>query len=62
MEENEPGFHRLSGEIELLTDFLSSTDFKLLRASDDRLSGGYPVEVCLERDERGEPTLKKLPL
>jgi hypothetical protein len=40
-------------QIELISEFLKVSDFKKLRASDSRLSGGQKSEVLLYRDVCG---------
>ncbi len=47
----------LDEKIELLRDFLESSDFPKLRASDLRLSGGQESDVVIKRSEDGRITL-----
>jgi hypothetical protein len=48
----------LDGKIELLRDFLETSDFKKLRSSDRRLSGGWESDVVIKRNSRGAAELE----
>lgn len=48
----------LDEKIELLRDFLESSDFPKLRSSDMRLSGGQESDVVIKRGEDGNITLE----
>lgn len=48
----------LDEKIELLRDFLESSDFPRLRASDLRLSGGQESDVMIKRNEDGRIILE----
>ena len=48
----------LTEQLELLTDFLESTDFNRLRGSDDRYAGITDAICILARGEDGKPFLK----
>jgi hypothetical protein len=43
---------KLDEKIELLRDFLEESDFRKLRSSDSRLSGGKESDVIIKRNER----------
>jgi hypothetical protein len=48
----------LDVKIELLRDFLETSDFKKLRSSDRRLSGGWESDVVIKRNSSGAAELE----
>ncbi len=48
----------LEQSLELLTEFLSTRDFKALRSSDSRLDGTIESTVHLTRGPAGDPVIK----
>jgi hypothetical protein len=50
LEESSSGFRRLAADLDLLTDFLESSDFRKMRSERLELSGGYDGYAELTRD------------
>jgi hypothetical protein len=53
IEEGSARFEELAERLELLDDFITTTDFGALRSSRPELDGRARVAVALERDSRG---------
>ncbi len=52
-----PGLVAAELEIELLTDFLRTQDFRQVRADHPHLAGGHPITVELHRTPDGRVTI-----
>jgi hypothetical protein len=51
LDESTARFRRLGDDLELLTSFLETSDFRKLRSDRPELSGGSNIHVELTRDE-----------
>lgn len=47
----------IENRLELLREFIEKSDFKKLRASDERLSGEIETDVLIQRDVSGKITI-----
>ena len=48
----------LKEQIEIIREFIENSDFKKLRASDQRLTGEVESDVIMKRDESGQVVLE----